>query len=127
VEAGFRLGGRGPCTPYLQIFSEFWAPIVQRPDGTPNFGQIARELAGYHDPIGWASEVYCHVTGGRISKPSALPSAVIAEAIDDCLAVQRLRRDRLHRPGVLLDPRRKHFDHCDGQLDPQRSAADRTA
>ena len=70
----------GPAPGYLKTWAEFWAPIVCRPDGTVNFGQLARELADYSDLMGWASEVYCHVTGERIGKVNTLPSAVISVA-----------------------------------------------
>jgi hypothetical protein len=72
----------GQAPGYLKTFQEFWAAIVQRPDGTLNFAQIARELADYHDLIGRVSEVYSSVTGGRISKPNTLAAAVIAQAED---------------------------------------------
>lgn len=70
----------GPAPEYLKTWAEHWAPIICRPDGTLNFGQLARELADYWNLIGWTAEVYCHVTGDRISKPNTLPSAVISVA-----------------------------------------------
>jgi len=73
----------GPAPDYLTIFQDFWTAIVQRPDGTLNFAQIARELADYLDLIGRVSEVYSSVTGGRISKPTTDPAAVIAQA-EEC-------------------------------------------
>lgn len=70
----------GPAPDYLTEFTEFWAPIVQRPDGTLSFGQIARELSDYSKLMGWASEVYSGVTDGAVSKTNTLPAAVIAQA-----------------------------------------------
>jgi hypothetical protein len=70
----------GAAPGYLQTFSEFWARLLLRADGTLDFAATARELSDYHDMIGWASEVYSDVTGGRISKPNTHPSAVIAVA-----------------------------------------------
>jgi hypothetical protein len=72
----------GDAPDYLKTYADFWAGIVQHPDGRMNFGQVARELADYHDLIGWVSEVYSDVTGGAISKPNTLPGAVIAVASD---------------------------------------------
>jgi len=63
---------------YNEIYKEFWAPLLENPDGTLNLDAVKRELHDYHYLMGAASRVYGHVTGGMVSKTNTLPSAVIS-------------------------------------------------
>lgn len=66
---------------YMQAYETFWKALVA-PDGELVLDAVARELYDYGMILDSVPEVYCHVTGGRISKPNTLPGAVIAEADD---------------------------------------------
>jgi hypothetical protein len=91
-----------PVSPEAEaIWSDFWAPIVIK-DGVLDLDQVKKELADYHDIMGEVSEVYDHVTGGRISKINTLAFHVIsaadeleaertAEAIKDALPIKQIR------------------------------------
>lgn len=67
---------------YEQTFEDFWKDIVVNPDGTLNIDQVKRELSDYKMVMDIASEVYCHVTGGIISKPNTLAKEIIAVSED---------------------------------------------
>lgn len=67
---------------YEKTYADFWKSIVENPDGTLNLDQVMRELHDYHQMIEQVPLVYSEVTGGRISKPNTMASAVIGEAID---------------------------------------------
>lgn len=67
-------------TDYEQTFEKFWRDLVTNPDGTLNEDQVKRELHDYANMMKEVSEVYDHVTGGRISKPNTLAFEVISEA-----------------------------------------------
>lgn len=51
-------------------------------DGAPTAADVGNELADYAMILDNVGKVYCHVTGGRISKANTLASAVIAVADD---------------------------------------------
>lgn len=55
---------------YQKKYRETWKVIVELSDGTINPDQVARELFDYSNLIHDASDVYCHVSGNRISKPN---------------------------------------------------------
>lgn len=83
---------------YQDTYRDWWAGIVENPDGTLNRDHVARELADYAALMAAASEVYCAVTNGRISKPNTLPAAVIGlaeecaqELADEAVAAERER------------------------------------
>jgi hypothetical protein len=85
-------------TDYMDTYRDDWKEIVERPDGTLNLDQIARELADYGDLMRWVTETYDGVTGGLISKPNARPSAVtgiVDERIDaaEREAIEELMRN----------------------------------
>lgn len=61
-------------------FQEIWKEIIMNQDGTVNLDAVKRELYDFSHLIVRASEVFCHVTGGRISKPNTVAAAVIEEA-----------------------------------------------
>lgn len=65
---------------YERVWDDFWAPLVTNEDGSLNLDQIKRELADWHFAMGEVAEVYCHVTGDALSKPSYFASDVIAAA-----------------------------------------------
>jgi hypothetical protein len=62
-----------------RVFAEFWADIVC-PDGEWDLAQVKRELHDYHIALSEVPKVYCHVTGGRMSKPHYYAEDVIREA-----------------------------------------------
>jgi hypothetical protein len=64
-------------TDYMDTYRENWKEIVERPDGTLNLDQVARELHDYWGLMRRVAEVYDNVTGGRISKPETMPGPVI--------------------------------------------------
>jgi hypothetical protein len=57
--------------------SQFWRDIF--PNGM-SVDDVLKELADLETIGGEVSKVYCHVTGGRLSKPNTSASAVIGEA-----------------------------------------------
>lgn len=66
-----------------ETFAKFWAPIVC-PNGVWDHDAVKAELHDYAMLLESVPEVYCHITGGRISKPNTIASAVIAEHDDTC-------------------------------------------
>lgn len=60
-------------------FDEFWKEIVCLPDGTPDLGQIKRELHDFLLMITEVPKVYNWITGGRISKPLTTSDVVIVD------------------------------------------------
>jgi hypothetical protein len=62
---------------YLRDYRQFWAPLVENPDGTINRDKVARELADYQLVMVEASKVYDELTGGRLSKPNTAAHHVI--------------------------------------------------
>ena len=66
---------------YMQTYEDFWKELVET-DGKLDLDKVARELSDYCVILNNVSEVYCHVTGSRISKPNTSAGAVIAEADD---------------------------------------------
>ncbi|MEV8638913.1 hypothetical protein AB0395_45390 [Streptosporangium sp. NPDC051023] len=67
---------------YEKTYNEFWKEIVEHPDGTLDRDQLMRELADYRMVLREVGLVYDHITGGRISKPNTLATAVMAVADD---------------------------------------------
>lgn len=73
---------------YKKTYDDFWKNIVET-DGKLDLDKVQRELHDFHALMHNAGEVYCHVTGNRISKLNTDAQAVIAVA-DDIL-VQRIQ------------------------------------
>jgi hypothetical protein len=72
-----------PTEPEVQEdFDSFWAPIVC-PNGRWDLEQVKKELSDYHAVMREVSEVYMHITEGRISKPNTRAGAVIG-VVDCC-------------------------------------------
>lgn len=65
---------------YETTFDEFWKDIVTNPDGSLNVDQVKKELHDYSKMLDEVPKVYCHVTGGLISKPNTAAEFVIMEA-----------------------------------------------
>lgn len=66
----------------------FWDDIV-RPDDNWDMGAVIAELNDYRMLLESVPKVYDHVTGGRVSKPNTIASAVIAEHdehVERCVA-----------------------------------------
>jgi hypothetical protein len=79
---------------YIQDYTTFWREIVENLDGTLNRDRVARELADYHDLMGWVTEVYDEVTMGRFSKPNTAPMYIIErvnERIEEAAGDERER------------------------------------
>ena len=66
---------------YMQTYEDFWKELVETDDKL-DLHKVARELSDYFMVLDNVSEVYCNVTGDRVSKPNTLAGAVIAEADD---------------------------------------------
>lgn len=60
-------------------WKDFWLPIISK-DGKVDMELIKLELSDYYSMLQEVPEVYCHITGSRISKPNTLAECVIAEA-----------------------------------------------
>jgi len=65
-----------------EVYDDFWKDIVENPDGTLNMDQLKRELAEWKFAMGEVAKVYCHVTGGQLSKPMYYAKDVIEFAED---------------------------------------------
>jgi hypothetical protein len=65
---------------YEKIYKEFWKEIVENPDGSLNLDQVKRELADFKGLMTRATEVFMHVTGGKVSKLNTLAEVVISLA-----------------------------------------------
>lgn len=63
-----------------KIWDEFWKPLVCFRSGRISKERVMQELADFHLVMTEAAKVYCHVTGGRISKVNTMAHAVIDEA-----------------------------------------------
>ena len=70
----------------------FWKDIIENEDGTLNKDQIMRELYDFSVLIRNVSKVYCHITGGAVSKPLTDPDVVIALA-DDQIGIAIKEKD----------------------------------
>lgn len=80
----------------LKNYEEFWKPIIQPVKGDEggleplvDMYQVMKELSDYSRPMDNAAEVYCHVTGGMLSKINTDPKAVIQfadERIEEAVA-----------------------------------------
>jgi hypothetical protein len=93
------LSGR-PCTfPFEEgssdeIYRNFWADLVET-DGKLDLGKLKDELYDFYWIMSAVREVYCHVTGGAISKPNTSAAAVIA-VHDDLIT-----NDYKHKDDIL--------------------------
>src|SRR5690554_6072270 len=65
---------------YEETYESFWKDIVENPDGSLNLDQVKRELHDCALLLDAVSKVYCHVTGGIVSKPLTDPSVVCSLA-----------------------------------------------
>ena len=63
-----------------KVFEEFWKPIVCNPDGSLNLDKVILELHDFSIVMDECSKVYSYITGGLISKPNTIASAVIDKA-----------------------------------------------
>ena len=60
-------------------FNNFWANIILNEDGSINMDQLKFELFDFLHVIENVPIVYCHVTGGQLSKPLYNADVVIGE------------------------------------------------
>ncbi|MBC9913173.1 hypothetical protein [Chitinophaga varians] len=65
---------------YNKVFDDFWRDIVCNPDGSLNSEQVKKELADFKFVMDQVPKVYCHVTGGVLSKVMYPAEVVIASA-----------------------------------------------
>lgn len=63
---------------YKEEYRDHWQGIVEK-DGKLDLDSVQRELADYSMVMDIASEVYCHLTSNRISKPNTLAKEIIAQ------------------------------------------------
>jgi hypothetical protein len=72
-----------PPTPEVEkCWDDFWKYFCTFNDGSINLEQIKKELSDYRKILRNVGKVYCHVTGGRVSKPNTCADSVISEADD---------------------------------------------
>lgn len=79
---------------YEKKFEEDWKDLVCYPDGMLDKDKVMRELSDYSFLLESVPKVYCHITGGKISKPNTLPGVVIAEA-DDSYSNEEVMEDSI--------------------------------
>jgi hypothetical protein len=60
-------------------WEEFWRDIIYFPDGQLDMDQVMLKLHDYHVFMGTAAEVYCTLTGNRISKINTKAEAIIGQ------------------------------------------------
>jgi hypothetical protein len=75
-----------------RVWKEFWLPIVLD-EGRVDVQKVKAELFDYHTMMGEVAEVYCEITGGRISKQLTRASAVIA--VHDDLITEQIAEEVL--------------------------------
>ncbi len=51
-----------------EVWSEFWAPICTKADGSLNLEQVKKELSDFHYVMQQVPKVYSHITGNLLSK-----------------------------------------------------------
>jgi len=59
-----------------KCWEEKWKDIIMNEDGTVNLKQLKLELHDFSLVMGCASEAFCLVTGGKLSKPNSDPKWV---------------------------------------------------
>jgi hypothetical protein len=64
-------------TDYEQTFESFWKRILVK-KGELDMDQVKRELHDFKVMMDNVSQVYCHITGNRMSKPNYDASVVIS-------------------------------------------------
>ncbi len=64
---------------YKEEYWDHWQSIVEK-DGQLDLDSVQRELSDYSMVMDIAAEVYCHITGNRISKVNTLASEIITQA-----------------------------------------------
>jgi DNA primase large subunit len=65
---------------YEKTYTDFWKDIIEKDNGEIDMDALKRELHDYHVALDQVTIVYCHITGGRISKINTTADAVIQEA-----------------------------------------------
>lgn len=63
-------------------WENFWKGIVCNEDGTINLEQVKKELSDFYFVMGEVPKVYCHITGGSLSK-LMYPSETVICVADD--------------------------------------------
>lgn len=65
---------------YQQTYADFWAPLVEQPDGQLDRDKVQRELHDYHHVMVQVSRVYSEIS--NFSKPNTAAVHVI-QAVED--------------------------------------------
>lgn len=89
-------------------FDKNWRDYIF-PNGELDLEEMKGDLNDYWFLMGAASEVYCHVTGHRISKTNTMPSAVISEADD---YTQNLIDEEVKEATEELKIKGEHFQNA---------------
>lgn len=63
------------------VYQEYWAPLVER-DGVIDIEQVKKELFDFWRIMQRVPRVYCHITGGQVSKILTDADVVCALADD---------------------------------------------
>lgn len=74
-----RAGDRAVRPTCCEECERFWADIIF-PEGQIDLAQVLAELHDYRVVLHEVSKVYCHVTGGLLSKPNTSAGAIIGAA-----------------------------------------------
>lgn len=72
---------------------EFWKDIIYK-DGKLDEEQVLKELYDFMVAMQEVPKVYCHITGGKLSKINYPASTIIAVA-DDLISEQYVDKDDL--------------------------------
>lgn len=65
---------------YQRTYADFWAPLVEQPDGQLDRDKVMRELHDYHHVMDQVTQVYSEISG--FSKPNTAAVHVI-QAVED--------------------------------------------
>lgn len=64
-----------------EVYNEYWKDLIEK-NGEVSMNNLVKELCDYRYVLEQVPIVYCHITGGRMSKPNYEAHAVIADADD---------------------------------------------
>ena len=91
-----------------RVYQDFWKPLVER-DGIVDMEQVKKELFDFWQVMDRVPKVYCHITGGQVSKILTDPEVVNALA-DDYYGDQESYCGHCACQSCY-DAKRKHDDH----------------
>jgi len=79
---------------YNYDWDNFWKSICCNKDGSLNLTQIKKELSDFYYVMQQVPKVYCHITGGKLSKLMYSAETIISEA-DDLITKDYIYKDDL--------------------------------